>query len=87
MIIVVVYTIQDSKIFNSGKNTDQNEKRSWMRYKSTVHNLHSRSRMRDLAPVPRWGLKSIDPTQVPPGLTHTATGAIMIAPAPDESLR
>ena len=36
--------------------------------------------------VPRCGLKSIDPTQVPPGLTHAATGAILIAPEPDESI-
>ena len=30
------------------------------------------------------GLKSMDPTQVPPGLTHTATEAIMIIPVSDE---
>ena len=37
--------------------------------------------------VSRCGLKLIDPTQVPLGLTYTANGAIMIAPVPDESLR
>ena len=57
-----------------------------MQYTSTAHNLHSRWHASHPA-VSRCDLKLIDPTQVPPGLTHTATGAIMIAPVPDESLR
>ena len=51
------------------------------------YTIYTVGHTRELCPVvPRCGLKSIGP-QLPTGLTHTATGAIMIAPVPDESPR
>ena len=52
------------------------------------YTIYTKGHARESCPaVPRCGLKSIDPTQVQPGLTNPAIGAIMISPVPDESPR
>ena len=81
--------IQDSKKNYSGKYTDHNENEKG--HQCNIQHqyiIYIVGDTREWYPaVSRCGLKLIDPTQVLPGLTHTATGAIMIAPVSDESLR